>query len=516
MHRFFNLVKNEYIKNFKRSSTVVMLVLVLLAGIGLPALAKIVQSLQDQWDYSYSYSLEDEINDLTAMKENSMDAESEFRLALLSELQELGVEGREDWRYCAASKLLNESCADLQGSFPEQYEEYYEYVSAFEDGAEEYYSEDAEKLRYEADKNALTQLDGSGDYQKAKGIILSGKLSSWYDYLEEKDKAALSSASGSLKSSMEELISWYYGYLRAENIPYYGNTASAEEVLGSPSYYPEYDLRYFNASQMYSSKLIIIQYDAGMPVDAAEYNKAVNAVALADYKNGHGITYNIADEHENVDFWQSIEVSVYGVSLIGLLLIVLAALSVSSEFANGTIKFLLINPVKRWKILASKYFTTITTGYLMLAILFIVSLLSSLLFFGGSLLGESYIRAVNGEVFVTSGIVYMLKSYLLSSVKIVVMATFAFSISTLMKSSSFAIAISMLGMVGGNTIVTFLAAFKQDWARYLIFSNLDLDKIASGGGIFMYQTVGFAVTVIAVHMAVFLLIAWDGFTRREI
>lgn len=36
--------------------------------------------------------------------------------------------------------------------------------------------------------------------------------------------------------------------------------------------------------------------------------------------------------------------------IIALILIILAGTTVSSEFSNGTIKFLLITPVKRYKI----------------------------------------------------------------------------------------------------------------------------------------------------------------------
>ena len=46
-------------------------------------------------------------------------------------------------------------------------------------------------------------------------------------------------------------------------------------------------------------------------------------------------------------------------SIVVLLTVIVAAGIVASEFSQGTIKMLLSRPVKRWKILTSKYLTVI-------------------------------------------------------------------------------------------------------------------------------------------------------------
>ena len=97
------------------------------------------------------------------------------------------------------------------------------------------------------------------------------------------------------------------------------------------------------------------------------------------------------------------------------------------------------------------------------------------------------------------------------------MATLAFTISSLMRSSAVAIGVSIFAMMGGSIIDSILSqVLKVDWGRYLIFSNIDLVNIAQGNSIYEGQTLGFAIAVLAVHMVVFLLAAWDGFVRREV
>ena len=111
----------------------------------------------------------------------------------------------------------------------------------------------------------------------------------------------------------------------------------------------------------------------------------------------------------------------------------------------------------------------------------------------------------------------MAGQYLLGSVNRIVMATLAFAISSLIRSSALAIGVSLFAMLAGSGAVLFLKeALNIDWARYIVFANTDLNAILSGTTPFVNQTIGFALGVIAVYMVVFLLTAWDGFVRREV
>lgn len=208
--------------------------------------------------------------------------------------------------------------------------------------------------------------------------------------------------------------------------------------------------------------------------------------------------------------------SVSLVSLVGFCLIIIAGGIVVSEFSSGTVKFLLVAPVKRWKILVSKYTATLLMGVMMMALLLGTSFVMSLICFGGSDAFLPYLSAKAGELQISSAYLHLLRNYLLSGVEMVVMATFAFALSSISKSSSLAIGITLVSYLTGDLIVSVLQFMNRDWARYLIFSNLDFVAIVDGTTGFSHHSLTTAILIVVLHMVVFFLTAWDGFTKRDV
>ena len=136
--------------------------------------------------------------------------------------------------------------------------------------------------------------------------------------------------------------------------------------------------------------------------------------------------------------------------------------------------------------------------------------------FGADNLSASFISVGDGVAKEIPGFLYVFKNYMLGSVEIVVMSSLAFAISSVARSSALAIGVSVMAYFGGNTVMLILSQLNISWARYLIWANVDLSGIMEGSGMFMGQTLTSAFAVIAVHMVIFLMIAWDGFTRREV
>lgn len=239
------------------------------------------------------------------------------------------------------------------------------------------------------------------------------------------------------------------------------------------------------------------------------------------YRLEHNIDIDVNSTMSNstdgaTNFWSAMSMSTSLISLVGLLVIIIAGSCIANEFSQGTIKFLLINPVKRWKILFSKYFTVITFGYIMIALLFVVMIPFAGIFLGFDSISAPYLYISDGNVHEMSPFLHIIKLYLLNSVDVVVMATMAFALSSLFKSSALAIGTGVFCMMGGSTLIQILSMLKQDWARYLIFANTNLASIYEGKSLFPQHSLTFALVVIAVHMVIFLLTAWDGFTKREV
>jgi ABC-2 type transport system permease protein len=242
------------------------------------------------------------------------------------------------------------------------------------------------------------------------------------------------------------------------------------------------------------------------------YNKGMmeERVAINEYRIENDIAPN---SKETV--WTFVETNGFAVTLVGLFAIIVAAGIVASEFSWGTIKLLLIRPISRTKILLSKYITVILYGVTMLAILFAVSSLLGLILFGGA--GQSvHLAYIDGEVVEQNIIGYLIKTYLLLSIDVMMMATMAFMISTVFRSSSLAIGLSLfLLFMGANA--TQLLALKFDWAKYSLFANTNLTQYTGfSQPMVKGMTMGFSITMLIIYFAIFQLLAFFVFKKRDV
>lgn len=101
-------------------------------------------------------------------------------------------------------------------------------------------------------------------------------------------------------------------------------------------------------------------------------------------------------------------------------------------------------------------------------------------------------------------------------VGVIAYGTMAFAISSIAKSTSAAVATGIMSAMGGSLVSQLLAQMHQDWGRYLLFSNTSLSSIYKNGAYYPNQSVTFAITTVVIYVIIFFLIAYDGFTRREV
>ena len=199
-------------------------------------------------------------------------------------------------------------------------------------------------------------------------------------------------------------------------------------------------------------------------------------------------------------------------SIVVLLTVIVAAGIVASEFSQGTIKMLLSRPVKRWKILTSKYLTVILFGILLMLIGFVVSIICAFLFFQS---GSGQELVWNGKEVVEASVwgngLYML---LLSFGNVFVTATFAFMIGSVFRSSSLAIGLSLFIYFMGSTVVMILSQYEI--VKYIVFTHMDLTIYQSDFRIVEGMTMPFSLAVLSVYLVVFLVISYTTFVKRDI
>lgn len=444
--KFLRLVQNEYIKILKKSSTWIMLVLILTVCIGYFAISKVAEYEVE----SYTYEETDE----------------EYRDQLNSDLIRVKEAKNEGWENEAA---MYQFCLD-----------------------HEIYGLCWEHMAVAA---AFHEAEGA-DAEALKQAVIDGNWKVYYQYLLDHDAGA------------DVGDSWLYRYCIDHDLKpdYQDKTYTLAVTLGRTK---------SEIAKMEQQK------ESGVAVDAAKLQELQDEALVYTYRLDHNIPFDVSENtgwfnSSVLNFWTVFSDSYRVLTFAGILMIMVCGAIVSSEFSQGTIKFLLINPVKRWKILAAKYVTAVTFGYCMLLLTYLIAGIGSMLLFGADNLGAQYYYVSSGTVKSMSGFVFILRNYMLSSVNLLVMSTLAFAISSLVRNTALSVGIGMGAMLGGNLLVSILAAFRMDWARFLLFSNTDLIGISQGDAPFMGQTVGFALCVLGVHMFIFLLTAWDGFVRREV
>lgn len=292
------------------------------------------------------------------------------------------------------------------------------------------------------------------------------------------------------------------------------------------------DWRYSLAFQTLDAAIAVaeqkqLQADGSSAFSETTLKKQENKYAILHYRMEHMVQVNPAANLLSEDevystgggdgaFWTSLAGSTSLLTLVGLICIVLGGSIVSGEFSQGTVKFLLMNPVKRWKILMSKYAATLLLGLLMTAVLAVSAVLTALCMGGGSEMLLPMLTAKDGVVVLSSPFVELLKQYALAGVKVVVMTTLAFALSSLLRSSAVATGVSLFAFLSGSVLVALLQGFGFDWARYLLFSNMDFNAVLRGTTGFSNHSPLTAAVVVILHMVVFILTAWDGFVRREV
>ena len=312
------------------------------------------------------------------------------------------------------------------------------------------------------------------------------------------------------------------------HLPFVQNDASYETVASSstaaepeePS--PEQLRHERTESARIEYESLKSQQDSGLPVDQAALDKAQSAYLEAQYIEDHDLEASLTfDKDYGYAVTDSLLVRTLNsapmlMTLIALVMIVFSGGIIANESSQGTIKFLLINPVRRGRILWSKYLCCLSLLVFLTFLLFGLEVLLLGISYGFSGYAGEYVHAAEGVVTGTPILLYGFQQFMLAAVNPLLMMTMAFAISSLFRSSALSIALGLGGLLGGSMITSILSQMGVDWGRYLVFSNTGLSSIAEGNPPFPGQTLTFAAVTLAVYMAVFLLTAYDGFTRREV
>lgn len=257
------------------------------------------------------------------------------------------------------------------------------------------------------------------------------------------------------------------------------------------------------ASQM-ASNLIELE---GTNISEAQREYYEGEVAISEYRLENNVPPIEFDSMQ-----QSVVDSHVMMSIVTLFTVIIAGGIVASEFSQGTIKMLLTRPVKRWKILTSKYIATMLYAVLLTIVLFIVTAIAGLIFYGisdGTFLAWNGSEVVEGSFWLEG-----LKMLALSFASVWIIGTFAFMLGTVFRSSSLAIGLSIFLMFTGIQAVFLLANYEI--VKYYLFTHTDLTQYYTGFMPVEDITMTMSVIVLVAYFIIFMAISYLTFSKRDI
>lgn len=247
-----------------------------------------------------------------------------------------------------------------------------------------------------------------------------------------------------------------------------------------------------------------------LPDDDPYASVLAEQIAREEYQLAH----NIPPMSGTV--WSAVLDSSFIIWLITIFTVIIASDIIAGEFSSGTIKLLLIRPVRRWKILLSKYLASLLFGLTLLILLFLSSFVFNSFLYGWEYSSMPYlVTDDNGVIQERSMLLYIWATYGLSAINLLMIVTFSFMLSALFTNSSLAIGLSIFLLFTGQTATSILAA-RYEWAKYSLFANIDLTQYWEGSPLVEGMTLRFSIMILIVYYVLFVGLAWWVFTRRDV
>lgn len=267
------------------------------------------------------------------------------------------------------------------------------------------------------------------------------------------------------------------------------------------------------------------------PLTLQMREKLKDDIAVNEYKLVNGLISNDNNiAGINIKEFAISNLLAVGLIMVLLLMIVLAGGSVSQEISTGSIKSLIIAPVKRWKIFTAKVLSLLAVGICSTILVYLVSILANGIYFGFDS-GVPYIYAVNGVAHELNFYVYQLSKLFIDFIDVIIYTTLAFMLSVVSRNTALAVGISIGTYFAGSIANTVLLQFfRGEWLKFIPFNNFGIsikvfptDSVSQLANNAMSNmnagattTLAFSVCYIIVLILLMGYIALDSFKRRDI
>lgn len=258
---------------------------------------------------------------------------------------------------------------------------------------------------------------------------------------------------------------------------------------------------------------------------AEEKQELEDAIKIDIYRLENNIPTAEQGSNNNYRMRYEMMAPTFVVAVISIIAIIIAGGAISTETSEGTIKFWALTPNKRWKILTAKILSLIFYILIITLISSLLSIIVANVFFNGD--GETYLYVQNGQVKEIGNALYTIEYYMVKTIPVIMFALFALMLSVITRNTAVSVSIGIALYMGNGIFMTIINSFvTKDWVRYIPFNNLNLvDKVFPNAGKLIdtgvsnfatTSSLGFSMTVLGVCAILMLVTMYDSFNKRDI
>lgn len=446
--KIINLIRSEFIKNYSIKRFVIIIFILTISSIFLV-------KFQNQETFSY-YSLKEQINYYESYRRNNTDVKNfhdeynhyynENFIKYLRILDKMGVTTLSDWKgsliqedlltLLSQNFVINKIKKDPNDKYiisaceSDNYEELNRTEKDIYDLCNNYSLEEMDDL-YNQNKDEITKLEQLLDEDK------------YYLYLEYKITKKDIEDDAFTKLLINKKVKSNQNFIGLNYLQYKALEENANlEILSKEEYQNNKELPYEN----YLAHRTLIK------------NQAISSRQILLYSSEkeikHDLTFNTASNiNENI-LYSNTKKGVNQIFHLSIIIALIISITsggiISNEHSHGTIKNIITAPVRRWKILLSKFIYMILDMYILWFIGLIILSVCSGLTYGFSDLFTPKIIYLNGTVTEINYYLYIIKDILIASIPLIALISILFFLSALTLNTSITVgvssAISVLGL----------------------------------------------------------------------
>lgn len=267
-----------------------------------------------------------------------------------------------------------------------------------------------------------------------------------------------------------------------------------------------------------------IDYQSNRVLTAEQRKEYEDDIKINIYKIENNIVNEDYSTTTNYRMMFESLASSFVITLIAIFAMIVAGGAISSEVSTGTIKFWALTPNKRWKILTAKILSIIFYLVVITLIMSILSIICANIFFDTE--GYEYIFVKNGNVEKIGNTLFTIEYYFAKLIPVIIFAIFALMLSVITRNTSLSLGLSIATYMGNSIAMIIINSYiKKDWIKIIPFNNLNIvDKIfpnfksmlSTGLENTTTTSLGFSITVLGVCAILMFVTMYDSFNKRDI